>query len=323
MKKMMLNVVLGLLLASHLAGQEGETLVKIGSLNGALPKNWVINSVVNAKAKKEVKPVKEKDFWYLKANTYMHYFYNRIFPVSELDTIEVTAAGRGDKNLYIGYYIFDANHSHITWTGLKCPLGKEWKNFTFKAPVFLRKPRNAKEKQRYTANIRPLIWMEGKDVQFKDYTIKVIKNIPFKEWQLDPKVSTGFPTPGKDTLSLAGKLQYNSRKCFPVLPGDTLTFTMEVKGKGKLTAGYNLYRLRNNLKPRNARSLGGDKKEKALNNDSAWEKVTFSFKLAPLRKNGKTTAYSNGELFFQTQGNIELRNLSGKVVKEDLSMPEI
>lgn len=325
MKQITISVlVLTSLLAGTLFAEDGEMILKMDltKTENGNPSKWVNNPAVNKKDK--VQLMKDTDgSAYLKAENYIHYYYARLFPVNETDSIVVTVKARGSGVIEPGYYIFDRMGGWSGQVGKKFTLKPEWQEFRAEIPL-TNKPTRGKYPFTYPASVRPLIQMTGK-TEFKDYSIRAIRNPILKDWVVNMPASTGNVKAGKGFVILPGTMEYTGLKLRNVKSGDKAEFTFRVRGKGRLEAGFYSYDLKYNPVRKADKECGQIVKSETIDSKE-WKEVKFTLNVENIQKSGKTFYVNRIREFFRTTAqdgaSLELEKAGFLLSSETISVPD-
>lgn len=282
---------------------------------------WVNNPAVNKDDK--VRLCKDADgSSFLRTKNYIHYYFPKLFPVNETDTVIVTLKARGNGTIEPGYYIFDRMGGFQGPTGKKFNLKNDWQEFKFEGPVL---NRITKGKIAYSSHVRPLIQTVGENLEFKDYAISVVRNPILKDWVVNMPASDGNVKPGDGFLSLPGNMEYNSPALLNIKVGDKLEFAFKVRGKGKIEVGYYAFDLKYNPNRKNDTFCGKTFQSEAVDSKD-WKEVNFSIPIGNVEKDGKKLFVNRILSAFKTSSAdgsaVEIQQATVKIVGEKISVPE-
>ena len=328
MKPITIAVLLASLCIGAVSAEEGELLLKMDltKIENGNPVQWVNNPAVNKIEK--VQLMKDADgSAYLKAgNNRNHYYYIDLFPVNENDRIIVTVKARGRAGVDFirpGFYIFDRIGR---WRGQALrnfSLKPEWQVLRAEFPL-VNKPIKGEHPFAYTARVRPLIELY-RNAEFKDYTIRVIRNPILKDWVVNMLASSGDVKAGKGSIVLPGTMEYTGLKLRNVKIGDKAEFTFIIRGKGKLKVGFYAYDLKYNPARKANKECGETVKLETIDSEE-WKEVKISVNVENILKDGKTFYVNRIREFFRTaaqDGNsLELKKAAFQLSSETILVPD-
>lgn len=312
------------LLATALFAEEGELILKMDltKTENGNPTKWENNQYVNKKDK--VQLVKDTDeSAYLQApKGWIHYRYVDLFPVNETDSTIVTVKARGRGHIEPGFYIFDRKGGFRGATGKKFTLTPEWQEFRAEIPL-VSETVKGKYPVAYPGRVRPLVQTLGK-VDFKDYSISIIRNPILKDWVVNMSTSSGIVKAEKRFIILPGFMEYTGRGLRNVKIGDKAEFIFRIRGKGKLEAGIYSYDLKYNPARKTDKSCGETVKSETIDS-TEWKEVKISMNVENIQKDGKTFYVNRIREFFRTTAQdgaaLELEKVTFRLSSETIDVP--
>lgn len=304
---------------------EPEMLLKM-ELSTVLPEGWLVNPTVSKTATVALQKDEENVVFLRADGGWLHYYNPALFAVSPTDTIIVRVTARGKGIISIGPYTFSEGSGKFRGA-LKQPLQltSDWQTHEYK----LQLPQNTDAKTGqsiYLERVRPLIELSGgKEYDFKDYTLEVVRNALLTPWRVEHHASHGTFYDKDGVLKIDGHCAFKQPDLEKVVVGDTLQFTFLARGKGHLIAGCRLYDLQYRPTRKDDTHCAEIIKEHALDT-AEWKTVSLAVAVDNVRNaEGKIRFVNRAQAIFNLSGEkhqLEIKDIAYQKIAEKLEMPD-
>lgn len=270
--------------AVSLSSAEQRTSLEKMDLSGCsgLPSGWLNNQAV-CKNPKFIFVKDGQDAPFLRYNQWIHLMMKKVIPVSPADRVIVKVTARGSGYVNPSYYVFSYN-GFSGAINHRQKLTPEWKTYTVEKQVETNLKKNEKWTP-YPKNIRPLIEAAG-NYEIRDYSLQIIHNPILSGWMVDVENSKDlFVADPQGNIVFSNKAEF----CHPALKnvkvGDTVSFTFNVMGTGKVFGGIHLYDQK--YRPGTNDKPCGLTVKSIKVQTSEWKKIKVSCRVDNVTKDGK------------------------------------